>query len=82
MKLVQGWRHAWRWWSVRLNLLGLSLLVAEQALPTWNLVPFEARAMLPPVLTAGLPITCFVLATIARVIRQERQRNASRSSRD
>jgi hypothetical protein len=72
MKLISEWRGAWRLWSVRLNLLGLLLIAAEQMLPLWQFVPAEARALLPRWLAAGLPLACFALATIARVIRQEK----------
>jgi hypothetical protein len=72
MKLIEDWRLAGRLWSVRLNLIGLALLTAEQALPLWAFLPAEARALLPRWLAAGLPIACFALATAARVIRQEK----------
>lgn len=72
MKLITNWRLAGRFWSVRLNLFGIALAVAEQALPLWPYLPVEARALLPRWLVAGLPLACFVLATIARVIRQEK----------
>ena len=71
MKLIDDWRHAWRFWSVRLNALGLLCIIGEQALPLWGFVPAEARAVLPAWLTAGLPILCFALATAARVLRQD-----------
>ena len=72
MTVIPEWRRAWRFWSVRLNLLGLALIAAEQALPLWAFVPPEARAALPRWATAGLPLLCFALATIARVVRQEK----------
>ncbi|MGZ8311712.1 MAG: DUF7940 domain-containing protein [Allosphingosinicella sp.] len=72
MKVIEEWRGAWRFWSVRLNLLGLALIAAEQALPLWGFVPPEARALLPRWLAAGLPLACFALATLARIIRQEK----------
>jgi hypothetical protein len=72
MKVIPEWRRAWRFWSVRLNALGLVLLAAEQALPLWGLVPAEARAVLPRWLGLGLPLLCFVLATAARIVRQEK----------
>lgn len=72
MKLITDWRLAGRFWSVRLNLFGIALAAAEHALPLWPYLPPEARALLPHWLVAGLPLACFALATIARVIRQEK----------
>ena len=73
MRMIDDWRRAGRFWSVRLNLIGLALVAAEQALPLWGFVPAEARAVLPRWLVAGLPLICFALATVARVIRQEKK---------
>ena len=72
MKMIPDWRRAGRFWSVRLNPIGLALVAAEQALPLWAFVPAEARAFLPRWLLIGLPLACFALATVARVIRQEK----------
>ncbi|WP_114954325.1 hypothetical protein [Sphingosinicella terrae] len=72
MKAIPDWRRAWRFWSVRLNFLGLVILAAEQALPLWAVVPAEARALLPRWIAAGVPLLCFALAIVARVVRQEK----------
>lgn len=72
MKAIPDWRRAWRFWSVRLNLLGLIVLAAEQALPLWTFVSTEARALLPRWVSAVLPLFCFALAIVARVVRQEK----------
>ena len=72
MRLIPDWRRSWRFWSVRLNILGLLLLVGEQALPLWGMVPAESRGLLPRAVVVVLPLILFALATAARVIRQEK----------
>lgn len=70
MKLISRWRSAWRLWSVRLNLMGLLLIGAEQALALWPVVPAEARAFLPP----WISLPFFAASVIARIVRQEKLR--------
>jgi len=75
--LIQDWRVAWRFWSLRLNalgtlLLGWFLLVPESMLTLWGFLPPEARAILPPRAAMAAPLIMFVLATLARLVKQER----------
>lgn len=84
MKLVPNWREGWRMWSIRLNalgtfLMGWILVWPESALTLWQLVPAEARSVLPPRFVMIVPLICFALATGARVIKQ-RKLNAPKTA--
>jgi hypothetical protein len=67
-KLVDDWRDARRWWSVRINAIGmviLPLLVMVPALPT------EIQAMMPPTYRA-IAVALWCAASIAaRMIKQK-----------
>ncbi len=46
------WREASRWWSVRVSALGpilyaAMILMPDQLLALWNMMPSEVRAALP-----------------------------------
>lgn len=75
MKLVPEWRAAWRWWSVRLNLIGNMLLAALLAFPAvahdvWANLPPDLKAMLPPQVVLWVPVLIFIAATFARLVQQ------------
>lgn len=70
--LKQNW---WQLWSVRLNLIGATLLSAFMAWPdlllgVWNSLPDEVKIFLPPRLMFILPLLFFAAATAARIIKQ------------
>ncbi len=75
MKLVDDWRRGWRWWSVKLNLIGNALLVGLLAFPSiaqdvWASLPPDLKAMMPQRIAYFLPLSIFIAATIARLIQQ------------
>jgi hypothetical protein len=77
LRLIPGARHAWRFWSVRLNALALAsgsvLLVAPEILLTaFSVFPEELRAMIPPSLFKGIPLALIAASIVARVIDQEK----------
>lgn len=66
MKLVDDWRRAWRWASVRLSLMGAVLMgAAEVAGSSWSALPPEIRDSIPHAETIALLL--FVLTPIARI---------------
>ena len=84
LKLIDEWRLCFRFWSVRLSLIGSALLSGLFAFPeamfqVWNLVPVELRAYLPDTLARWIPIVIIVLGVAARLIKQEGLRNAKRN---
>lgn len=82
-RLVENWRSAWRWWSLRLNALGLLILGFVQfdpvgALFVWNMMPSHVRAFLPSNFLLYVGLALFALSMIARMVKQP---NAAMSSR-
>ena len=74
--LIPDWRAAWRLWSVRLGAVatalgGLFLVAPEAALQLWQMVPAEARSILPLWVVKGMPIALWVAALAARLIKQK-----------
>jgi hypothetical protein len=88
--LIPDARKAWKFWSVRLQILGTTIvsvfvMVPEAALTVWNNFPADLKALLPsqymPMIGAAICIT----AVVARVIRQRKLgeiQNGSQSQND
>jgi lysozyme len=75
MKLIPDWRLSWRLWSVRLAAIGalLSALAAgapDALLTAWNALPDEVRMLIPASIGRWLSSALFLLAMIARLVRQ------------
>lgn len=71
---IENWRRGWRFWSVRLGALGIVAEFADMAnavLPVWNMLPDDVAAMLPAHTLRLIGSGLWVLALIARFIRQE-----------
>lgn len=67
MKLVDDWRRAWRWSSVRLSALGALLFgLVEVAQQGWIGLPDEIRARIPH--GDGVAIVIFVLIPLLRIV--------------
>lgn len=74
-RLVDDWRNFHRWWSVRLNALGLAILTWVQFDPVgvlyvWSLLPDDVRYILPPGFLMVVGLALFALSMIARVVKQ------------
>jgi len=77
LQLIEHWRLAWRFWSVRLNALGSLILGAllawpDFALGIWNVMPVQIGGQLPEQLALMLPLVLFVAAIAARLITQKK----------
>jgi hypothetical protein len=73
--LVDDARNWWRWWSMRLNALGLAILAWVQIDPVsvlyvWAMMPEEVKAILPPRFLVFVGLGLFALSMIARVVKQ------------
>lgn len=76
-KLISQWRSFWRMWSLRLNAIGVALLgyVAlspDLILNSWNMLPNELKQIIPRDYLLWITGLIFVLAMVARVIKQEK----------
>lgn len=75
IKLVNEWRHAWKWASVRISAAGAVLMaVAEIAGQTWAGLPEDVRASIPHADTIALVL--FVIIPLARVLTKEKNDGA------
>lgn len=75
IQLIEDWRNFWRFWSVRLGVIGSALtgwLVAfpDQALQVWALLPADLKAFFPEQYMPLFGVGIFVLSLIARAIKQ------------
>jgi hypothetical protein len=71
--LVEGWRGAWRWASIRLGAIASIVLAylwaaPDMALTVLNSMPPEVRAYLSPVVGIAL----FALVTATRIVHKPR----------
>lgn len=74
--LVDNWKQAWRWWSLRFNALGLVILSwvsfdPVSVLAVWNLMPPHVRAFLPPNFLTFIGLALFGLSMLARMVKQK-----------
>lgn len=74
-RLVDECRDWWRWWSVRLNAIGLAIMGwlafdPVSLLYVWNLLPRDVRNLLPDLPVTAIGAALFALALIARLVRQ------------
>ena len=81
MKLIDNWKQSWRMWSIRLNAVGLAMLAWIQIDPVsvmivWNMMPIDARRVLPDNFLMIVGSSLFALSMIARLVRQEKVHGA------
>lgn len=74
-RLVDDWCHAWRWWSMRLNAVGVVILSWVSfdpvgALAVWNMMPAPVRAVLPTNFLTFAGLALFGLSMMARMVKQ------------
>lgn len=75
--LIDDWRLFWRFWSVRLGIIGTAItgvLVAspDAALYAWNMLPPDLKAAIPERYVPLIGVGVFVLSMFARVVKQKR----------
>ncbi len=75
--LVEHWRVVWRYWSVRLNAVGVLLASAFFAFPdfalhAWSLIPAEAKAIIPPRYMPLVGVALSAAALVASYVRQRK----------
>ena len=77
--LIPEAKKAWRFWSVRLNAIGLVVLSwitidPVSVLYVWNLMPRAVTNVLPPSALLGIGAALFALSMIARLVQQPKAR--------
>jgi len=91
MKLINDWRESWKFWSIRLGLIGTALTsiflaAPEAALYAWAALPSDLKSLINPEVIKFIGVAILVLSFIARVIRQtkleaENERNANQADK-
>ena len=79
-RLIDDARLWWRFWSIRLAMLGALLTAFVQWFPdtlaaVWNAMPADMRALLPAPLLHSIPVVLFVAVGIARVVSQRKAKS-------
>lgn len=64
MKLVDDWRRAPKWISMRAAVAGMALLGA------WSVMPEDLKASLPAWATTGTAVGILVLVAVGRLVKQ------------
>lgn len=77
-RLIDDWRRSWRFWSIRLSLLGALLSAIGAAFPSamleaWNALPPDLRALIPARAAQIIAATLFVGTMAARLYKQREQ---------
>lgn len=64
MKLVENWKEAWRWYSMRAAAIGAGVLSA------WPMLPDEWKAALPEWSLSALGVATLLTVAVGRVVDQ------------
>ena len=75
LELIEDWRNFWRFWSVRLGIIGSAItgvLIAfpDVALSAWAMMPADLKAAIPERYMPLIGVVVFVASLIARAIKQ------------
>lgn len=75
LELIEDWRNFWRFWSVRLGIVGSAItgvLIAfpDVALSAWAMMPADLKAAIPERYMPLVGVVIFVASLIARAIKQ------------
>jgi hypothetical protein len=74
-RLIDDWRRSWRFWSMRLSLIGAFFAAASAAFPeamleAWNALPPDLRALVPAHAAQIIAAMLFLGTMAARLYRQ------------
>lgn len=75
LQLIEDWRNFWRFWSVRLGIVGSAItgvLIAfpDVALSAWAMMPADLKSAIPERYMPLIGVVIFVASLIARAIKQ------------
>ena len=75
LELIEDWRNFWRFWSVRLGIIGSAItgvLIAfpDVALSAWAMMPADLKSAIPERYMPLIGVGIFVASLIARAIKQ------------
>lgn len=68
--LIHEWQHAWKLWSVQLNVIGIGLMAFGEIMrDSWSALPPSLADRIPHAETIGLIV--FILGLVARLMKQK-----------
>ena len=75
LELIEDWRNFWRFWSVRLGIIGSAItgvLIAfpDVALSAWAMMPADLKSAIPEHYMPLIGVVIFVASLVARAIKQ------------
>ena len=75
LELIEDWRNFWRFWSVRLGIIGSAItgvLIAfpDVALSAWAMMPGDLKVTIPERYMPLIGVVIFVASLVARAIKQ------------
>ena len=75
LELIEDWRNFWRFWSVRLGIIGSAItgvLIAfpDVALSAWAMMPADLKSVIPERYMPLIGVVIFVASLVARAIKQ------------
>lgn len=78
--LIDGWRDAFKLWSVRVQAFGLALLALIEAFPealvsTWAMLPPDMRTQVPEDLVRWFAFGVLAAGILTRLLKQRRLRH-------
>lgn len=75
MKLIDNWQKAWKFWSLRLGIIGTAitsvfLASPDAALYAWAILPDDLKSTLHPDLIRFVGVFVLIASFGARVVKQ------------
>ena len=75
LELIEDWRNFWRFWSVRLGIIGSAITgvlieFPDVALSAWAMMPADLKSAIPEHYMPLIGVVIFVASLIARAIKQ------------
>ena len=75
-ELIENWRECWRFWSVRLGIVGSAItgvLIAfpDVALSAWAMMPADLKSAIPERYMPLIGVVVFALSIVARLVKQK-----------
>lgn len=77
LELIENWRSAWRFWSIRLGLLGTAVAAFFAASPdaayqAWVMLPEDLKTFVPEGYARMLGAFLFATSMLARIFKQNK----------
>lgn len=76
LKLIEGWKKAFKMWSILLSSLGAFVMGVftmwpESAYIVWQSMPEDARSAIPQNMVSSIAMFLFLMSAIARLLKQK-----------